>query len=400
MTKSRWWEDEDSLEQIDKVQKMRKGGKKGKSSKNAHLEDSFITLRSDIAANLKANKTFFIARVVEVHKKFCFVSPDNNKGKTKTSDVWLATIAKKYLQADRTERNFVAVGDLVICRPDNGELGNPSDDLPQCIVENRLERLNKIARRDPLNEEMTHVLACNLDQLVIVASALDPKLKWGLIDRYLTLAETENLESVIIITKKDLLESPDMKEYKEQILSYMKIYQSLGYKVLLVQSNQSEDENPKQAREIRAVLKDKVSLLSGHSGVGKSSIVNLMDPEIEQDVEDVDIFYKGRHTTTYASYIRLSKGGYVVDTPGIRSFCIDERTPPELQYCFRELRPLIGKCKYRECRHIDEPQCAVKEAVENGSVKDWRYRSFLSILLGATGREGRLRDIHFDLEER
>ena len=399
MKKGRWWEDEDKLDSIEFVEKMRRGGKKGKSSKNSLLDDSFIIAREDLAKFLRENKEFFVARVVEVHKKFCFISPDNLKGKIDTRDVWLGTIAKRYLQAERIERNFIAVGDLVICRPDQIDVPNASLDLPQCVVEFLVKRANQIARRDPLNPEVTHVLASNLDQLVIVASILDPKVKWGLIDRYLTLAEAEKLPAVIILTKKDLIFDSSMAAIKEEAEKYIKIYKGLGYKVLFIQSNLKAEEDPKQTRDIQNVFKGKISLISGHSGVGKSSIANLLEPEIEQDVEDVEIFYKGRHTTSYASLIKFGNRGFVVDTPGIRSFCIDERSASELQYCFRELRPLIGKCKYRECRHINEPMCAVKQALENGEISEWRYRSFLGILLGATGREGRIRDIDIDHEE-
>jgi ribosome biogenesis GTPase len=399
MKKGRWWEDEDKLEDIGFVEKMRRGGKKGKSSKNALLDDSFIIDRDDLPKFLKENSEFFVARVVEVHKKFCFLSPDNLKGKIDTRDVWLGTIAKRYLQAERMERNFIAVGDVVVCRPDSVDVPNASSDLPQCVVEFLVKRTNQIARRDPLNPEVTHVLASNLDQLVIVASILDPKVKWGLIDRYLTLAEAERMPAVIILTKKDLIADPSMSAVREETDKFIKIYKDLGYKVLCIQSNLKAEDDPKQTKDLQNVFKGKISLISGHSGVGKSSIANLLEPEIEQDVEDQEIFYKGRHTTSYASLIKFGRGGFVVDTPGIRSFCIDERSASELQYCFRELRPLIGQCKYRECRHINEPMCAVKQALENSQISEWRYRSFLGILLGATGREGRIRDIDIDLEE-
>lgn len=397
MKKGRWWEDDQELDRIDKVEKIRRS-KGGKSSKNAQLEDSFILSLKEAQSFIKKNEGYFTARIVEVHKKFCFLSPDNLKGKIDTRDVWLGTIAKRYLQALRTERNFIAVGDIVVCRSDVPEISNPSEDLPQGVVEYLVERTNKIARRDPLNAEITHVLASNLDQLVIVASVLDPKVKWGLIDRYLTLAESEGMSAVIVMTKKDLLSGEGMAEYRKEIESYMEIYRNIGYRVFLIQSNLSKDQDPAQAKEIQKLFKGKISLVSGHSGVGKSSIANLLEPEIEQDVEDQEILYKGRHTTSYASLIRFGRGGYVVDTPGIRSFCIEKRSPPELQYCFRELRPLIGKCKYRECRHLQEPQCAVKEALERGDITEWRYKSFLGILLGATGREGRMRDIDLDTE--
>jgi ribosome biogenesis GTPase len=122
--------------------------------------------------------------------------------------------------------------------------------------------------------------------------------------------------------------------------------------------------------------------------------VNLFIPEIVQAVEEDDnIFYKGRHTTSFASFIKLGTGGYVIDTPGIRSFTFEEKGPIELSHCFVEFRPLLGKCKFRECRHMDEPECVIRAAVEAGQLSRWRYKSYLGILLGATGREGRIRDL-------
>ena len=112
--------------------------------------------------------------------------------------------------------------------------------------------------------------------------------------------------------------------------------------------------------------------------------------------EDDNIFYKGRHTTSFASFIKLGTGGYVIDTPGIRSFTFEEKTAIELSHCFVEFRPLLGKCKYRECRHMDEPDCKVLAAVAAGTISRWRYKSYLGILLGATGREGRIRDLPLD----
>ena len=134
--------------------------------------------------------------------------------------------------------------------------------------------------------------------------------------------------------------------------------------------------------------------MSGHSGVGKSSLINRFRPEIVQEVEpNSDIFYKGRHTTTYASFLKLGTGGSVIDTPGIRSFLLGERSSIDLSYAFVEMRPYLGQCKFRECRHIDEPDCQVLAAKERGEISERRYKSYLGLLLGDTGREGRIRDL-------
>lgn len=382
-----------SWEKAEKKKAIRKSSRKTKANDKGFLEEDFVVSSDDFDRMTHDTDDYFRARVVEVHKRYAFISPEPEAGEIHTKDVWLATVARKFLQAKRTERNFVAVGDLVLCKVGGEGLSEVSDDLPSCTIEARATRDNTITRLSPLRNDLKHVIACNLDRLVIVASLIDPKVKWGLIDRYLTLAESEGLNAVIVLTKKDLLDDPSLEDYKEECLEYVKIYQDIGYEVHMVQANVEADSGHESIETIRSIFRDKICLVSGHSGVGKSSLVNLLEPEIEQEVEEDEIFYKGRHTTTYSSLIKLGAGGYVVDTPGIRSFLIEERDHHELAYCFKELRPFLGKCKYRECRHIDEPDCAVKQAVADGQVSEWRYKSFLAILLGATGREGRMRDI-------
>jgi ribosome biogenesis GTPase len=341
----------------------------------------------------------FAARVVEVHKRYCFVSREDVRGQVDTRDVWLAEVARKYLLAERRERNFVAVGDRVLCvpAPSGEKVDTKLSDLPRCVIEHAAPRTARIARLDPHHPGMEHALAANMDQLLIVASYLHPTVKWGLIDRYLVMAEAEGIKAIIVLTKKDLLaEEPD-GEFKQQCVETEAIYRSLGYDVFSVRANAEGARRTKEFKRLKELLDGKITLLSGHSGVGKSSVVNQFDPEIVQPVEENDdIFYKGRHTTTYASFIRLGTGGYVIDTPGIRSFTFHEKTAIELSHCFVEFRPLMGQCKFRECRHMDEPGCVVRDAVEAGTISKWRYRSYLGILLGATGREGRIRDLPLD----
>ena len=184
-------------------------------------------------------------------------------------------------------------------------------------------------------------------------------------------------------------------DFKEKCQQEVEVYKSLGYKVVEL-SVENADFEDAEIQEVHNALDGKFTILSGHSGVGKSSLVNMFNPEIVQDVEEnSDIFYKGRHTTTYASLIKLGKlgkGGYVIDTPGIRSFVLDERDAISFTHGFIELREYMGKCKFRECRHIDEPGCAVLDALANGKITERRYKSYLGLLLGDTGREGRTRD--------
>lgn len=378
----------------DKWQDSEKVGKVRKPKKKTHVAQDLSAEYEKPEDEWPTEEGGFAARVVEVHKRYAFVSSEPEYGKIKTNDVWLAEIARKYLVAQQAERNFVSVGDRVYCKPANEKEMPINTDLPKAVIQHLAPRRAKLMRIDPRQPGRYHVLAANMDQVMIVASYLAPTVKWGLIDRYLVLAESEGVGAIIVLNKEDLLETEADQEFRRQAKEMVKIYKSLGYEVFSTEASASGAAKTEEAKAIKELLKGKVTLLSGHSGVGKSSIINLFRPEIVQPVEEnPDIFYKGRHTTTYASFIKLGTGGYVIDTPGIRSFTFDEKSSIELSHCFVEFRPLLGQCKYRECRHIDEPDCKVLEAVEAGKITRQRYKSYLAILLGASGREGRIRDL-------
>lgn len=386
---ARWrTEDYDRLEKVGKVRKRQR-----KTPRSADLQENFE--RQEIDWILGGPTEAFAARVVEVHKRYAFVSTEKKWGKIKTNDVWLAEVARKFRVADRAERNFVAVGDRVLCIPATGLAVEIKSELPRCVIQNLAPRVSRLARLDPHNPEIHHVMATNMDQMLIVASYLHPTIKWGLIDRYLVLAEREGIPAIIVLTKKDLLEAAGETPFVANCREMEEIYRKLGYQVFSVQANLEDAfETDPQFEKLGDLLDRRITLATGHSGVGKSSIVNLFDPEIIQPVEeDSNIFYKGRHTTTYASFIKLGAGGFVIDTPGIRSLTFDEQGPIELSHYFVEFRPHLGQCKFRECRHIDEPECSVLAAVEKGDISKARYKSYLAILLGASGREGRIRDM-------
>lgn len=342
---------------------------------------------------------YFAARVVEVHKRYAFISPEPKPGQIKTRDVRLATVVRKFLTSKREERNLIAVGDRVLCRPAGDGEADVQTDLPRCVILHMAPRHAKISRRDPHKNEMEHILAANMDQLMIVASYLSPPVRWGLIDRYLVLAEEQNIPVVLVLNKNDLLETDADEEFRQKCREEEAVYEKLGYRIIRLSALNVTAKSPEVA-EIKEILKGKITIFSGHSGVGKSSLINLYRPEIVQEVEpDADIFYKGRHTTTYASFIKLGSGGYVIDTPGIRSFLLPPRDAMTLSHCFIEFRQLMESCRYRECRHLEEPECAVKDAVAEGSISARRYRSYVGLLLGDTGREGRTRDMDEEPDE-
>ncbi len=337
--------------------------------------------------DLLKDPDYFSARIVEVQKKYSFVAVEPEIGNIETSDVWLGTLARKFMQAVREERNFVVVGDRVLCKKGTSTTLSASSEepLPQCSIEFRAPRSAKISRLDPMLAEREHVLAANMTQMVVVASFLAPKLKWGLIDRFLVLAEEQEIKACIILNKKDLLDKSPNEDYRNECHEMIALYRSLGYRVLVTQADSGHADE-----ELIRVFQNEVSLVAGHSGVGKSSLINLLKPELIQDVEDQEVLTKGRHTTTYASFLKLGTGGFVIDTPGVRSFMIKDYDPINLSWCFVDLRNFISRCKFRECRHLDEPGCAVQEAVKNGEISQWRYKSYIAILTGASGREGRV----------
>ena len=179
------------------------------------------------------------------------------------------------------------------------------------------------------------------------------------------------------------LPEKEFSDFKRECLEETENYRNLGYKVFSLSVLEEPDSS--DITEIANLLRGKISILSGHSGVGKSSLVNLFKPEIVQEVEpDSDIFYKGRHTTTYASFIMLDTGGYVIDTPGIRSFLLGERNSIDLTYAFREMRPLWGSVSLESAGTFDEPGCEAMAALHNGEITNRRYRSYKGLLLGDT----------------
>ena len=322
----------------------------------------------------------FAARVVEVHKKYVFIAPESSLLKIDTKDVYIATILKKHLSSERLERSLVVVGDRVLCRKiQTSEL----IDLPQCVVEYRAPRVSKIERLDPRTDFRRHVLAANISQIVIVASYLTPQIRWGLIDRILVLAELEKINVHIIINKSDLLAKSDDENFKKQCKSIFCEYEKIGYHLSSFSALHHSQDNLKKLGKI---FFDQVSLIMGHSGVGKSSIVNLLGPEIIQAVEDRKILFKGRHTTSFASFLKIDSGDYIIDTPGVRSFTFAKLSSVELSEGFVEFKNFVVDCKYSGCKHNLEQDCGIKKAVENGFICQRRYESYLTLLLNSTNK--------------
>ncbi len=391
----------DQDDRRDNFKKIEKIKKEKRSVRGRNIDDWIIdSPKSDLSKlEMKAmledlyKKGLRRGRVIEVQKRNIFIAEENAKGLPETENLWLCSVAKRHFQRAHKERNFVVVGDRILFEP-NAELqfdneGQPLDtELPRGVVQHSFLRTSKISRKDPMHPEWEHVMLANIDLIAIVASVLHPEVRWGLIDRFLVQSEMEKIPVVIILNKVDLLENSKIasKEFIETYKRRIKIYRDIGYEIVEICALKPK-KNPENIKQLRKIFKGKLIGFAGHSGVGKSSILNLMKPEFEQIVDDnPEIFYKGRHTTTYNSLLQLDIGAYAIDTPGIRSFNINNYDAITLSYCFPEFRPF--KCKYRECAHDHEPHCGIKQAVTDNKISRERYRSYLGILKGQSFREG------------
>ncbi|TWU25985.1 ribosome small subunit-dependent GTPase A [Bythopirellula polymerisocia] len=257
------------------------------------------------------------------------------------------------------QRHVVAAGDRVWVRPSGADEG---------IIE-RVEPRTGVLSRNSRGRQ--HVLVTNVDQLLIVTSAAQPRLKPNLLDRYLVTAERARIEPIICINKVDLVDRGDLQPL-------VGVYSQLGYRVLQISAAEGWG-----IPEFRSLLRGRSSVLTGQSGVGKSSLLNIIDPGLALRVQQVSAeTEKGKHTTTTSELIPLSMGGFVIDTPGIRQFRLWDVVPEELAGFFRDLRPYVSHCRYPDCTHTHEEPCAVKDAVAEGAIDVRRYESYLQIHAG------------------
>lgn len=264
-----------------------------------------------------------------------------------------------------TSTNPIAVGDKI-----NIEMENELEH--SVTITEILPRKNYINRQSPHNKYQHHIVAANLDQSILFATLKDPKTSQGFIDRFLVTCEAYHVPAIIIFNKADLYRKKEMERF-EQLQS---IYESVGYKVILmsIPNNIGTDE-------ARAALAGKVTLMSGHSGVGKSSFINTIFPELGLKTREVsDWSGKGMHTTTFAEMFDIPVGGQIIDTPGLREFGIVDISKQELSHYYPEMRVLIGDCQFNNCLHTDEPGCAIKKALEEGRISEERYVSYYNIL--------------------
>ena len=260
--------------------------------------------------------------------------------------------------------NPVVVGDKVkLIQTENG-----------WAIDAILPRKNYIIRKATNQSKQTHIIAANIDLACVIASIAVPMTSTGFIDRFLVTAEAYSIPAAVVFHKIDLIEDqPDAMAYQQELAD---IYRSIGYKVLLTSL-----KYPESLQSLKSLIANKITLLSGHSGVGKSSIINAIQPHLNLKVGQVSFKHlKGKHTTTYAQLLPLDFGGFIIDTPGIKEFGLVNMDKYEVSHYFPEMRKYLGQCKFNNCLHINEPGCKVLQALENGEIDQSRYKSYLSIL--------------------
>lgn len=264
-----------------------------------------------------------------------------------------------------TSTNPVAVGDEVELEPENDADGT-------AMITEIYDRRNYITRQSPANKNQHHIVAANIDQSMIFATLKDPRTSPGFIDRFLVTCEAYHVPAIIVFNKSDIYRKKEAEKFSE----LEEVYTSIGYKVF-----KASVKNNEGLEEIKNTLKDKITLMSGHSGVGKSSFINAVFPSFNLKTQDVSGWSgKGLHTTTFAEMFDLPGGGKIIDTPGMREFGIVDIGKQELSHYFPEMRELLQDCQFNNCLHINEPGCAIKKAVEDGIINVERYISYLNIM--------------------
>lgn len=266
---------------------------------------------------------------------------------------------------DITSTNPLAVGDTVsITLEDENEATVTIHDI--------LPRRNYINRQSPSHRKQHQIVAANIDQSLLFATLREPKTSQGFIDRFLVTCEAYHVPAVIVFNKADLYRKKEMEKFE----GLQTMYNRIGYKVVLMSVAQGAG-----VEEVKALLQDRTTLISGHSGVGKSTFINAVFPEFRLKTQDVSGWSgKGMHTTTFAEMFDLPFGGSIIDTPGVREFGLVDISRQELSHYFPEMAKRINDCQFNNCLHINEPGCAVKEAVAAGEIDEDRYVSYYNIL--------------------
>lgn len=276
-----------------------------------------------------------------------------------------ARLRGKFKQDNLKLTNPIAVGDYV-------ELAL-EENQATAVISQILPRENYIIRKSTRRMNFSHILASNIDQAFLIVTLRNPRTSLGFIDRFLVSTESFRIPTTLVVNKMDIIKKELDLEFLQDI---KEIYEPLGYPVLTISATEEEGLE----EDFKQLLQGKTTLLSGHSGVGKSTLLNRLVPEANQATKEVSGFTtKGVHTTTFAEMFDY-EGGFIIDTPGIKEFGILDIEDQELSHYFVELRQYLGQCRYNDCRHVNEPGCVVLEKLEEGYIHPYRYDSYVRIL--------------------
>lgn len=261
--------------------------------------------------------------------------------------------------------NPVAVGDSVLLADDIDTEGNR-------VITGIEKRTNYIVRKSTNLSKQMQILAANIDRAYLIVTVKNPVTHLAFIDRFLVSAESFRIPATLLFNKIDLYDDDEL-EYVNA-LAFM--YKSIGYETHLIQA-----ENPESVQFLKTEINKKQVMISGHSGVGKSTLVNSLDPSLDLKTGEIsDAHLQGKHTTTFAEMHQLASGGYIIDTPGIRAFGITEIEKDHISHYFPEMRERLNQCKFHNCKHLNEPKCAIKEAVESGDIFESRYQTYYQLM--------------------
>ncbi len=274
-------------------------------------------------------------------------------------------IIGKFKQDNLKLTNPIAVGDQV-------EIELEKTEAPKGIIKKIYPRKNYVVRQSPRKKHQLHFLASNVNQVLIIVTMREPNLKLGFIDRFLVMTEPYSIPAIIVFNKCDI----NTEEDNDFLATLKAIYEDIGYQVL-----ETSALTGKGIETLRNLLKDKTTLVSGQSGVGKSTLINAIEPGLGLRTEDIsDHSGKGQHTTTFAEMFALSYGGQIIDTPGIKTLAFTHLEVMDIAHNFKEFFAISDHCKYANCTHRNEPYCAVKDAVEKGKISFIRYQNYLTLL--------------------
>ncbi|NNE54513.1 MAG: ribosome small subunit-dependent GTPase A [Flavobacteriales bacterium] len=277
---------------------------------------------------------------------------------------WTCRMRGKFRMKGLRTTNPISVGDRVVFEEDTE--GEDSG-----IITKIEPRKNYIIRKSVNLSKEAHIVASNVDQAFLFITLKMPRTSTGFVDRFLVTAEAYNVKTILVFNKLDLMNDKELAT----IADWTDIYTRIGYAVYEISATEGNG-----AQEVYELMSDKVNLLSGHSGVGKSTFINTVNPGLALKTSEISDFHqKGKHTTTFAEMHQLKNNGFIIDTPGIKGFGLVDIPKNELHHHFPEMFELLPECKFHNCIHINEPGCAVRKAVEDGNVAESRYKNYLAM---------------------